>query len=63
MMKNSNLIIFVSIDPDSGQWEPLAVDNVPDTIKDPEVLGNLVAGDMCKIGGDDLWYRAEKHHA
>lgn len=62
-MKIDRLIIFTSLDPDSGEWVPLAPDKVPETIKNSDVMGNLVAGSICQIEGESVWYRAEKHHA
>jgi len=52
----ARLIIFVSVDGDDP-WHPIKNDEVPTWLKDPDVIGRLVSGDMCSNGAS--WYRAE----
>ena len=53
------LVVFSSPDPDGGNWTPVAPKDVPDAIKDPDVMGSLVAGEIGKIVDGELWYRVE----
>lgn len=62
-MKKSMLVVFSSPDPDNGRWSLVNPEDVPDAIKDPDVMGNLVAGDIAKPTDGELWYRAEKADA
>lgn len=57
----ANLIMFRSLDPESGNWEPIKRDDVPDWVKDdPEVVKHLINGWIAhndNLGG--YHYRAE----
>lgn len=55
----ANLVIYRSLTGEAP-WTPLMRDEVPDKIKEPDVLGNLLNGNMARLDGDQYWYRAEK---
>lgn len=59
-MKTANLVILRS--PDLKAWEPVLPKNVPEWVKDPEVIGHLVTGHMVQDGNEEVgyWYRAEE---
>ena len=61
-MPEARLVILMALDPDKGPWQPVPPERVPDWIKDdPEVVANLVGGDMAKNRDGGLcWFRAEK---
>ena len=46
---------------DTVQWLPVFPGDVPEFLKEPEVMGQLVKGYMAKAPQDDIWYRAERH--
>jgi hypothetical protein len=57
------LIILMSAD-GNEPWYPVLPDAVPDWIKnDPDVLANLVNGEMAKQADGLCWYRATKINA
>ena len=61
--KQGHLIIYVSPSY-KGPWDPLKPEDVPEWIKDQDILGELVAGQMCSDPKKDgKWYRAEKLQA
>jgi len=43
-----------------GPWVEIPPEEHPKYIKDPDVMGKLVAGYMCQAPGSALWYRAER---
>lgn len=54
------LVIFRS-DTDDGPWTALRAGDVPDWLKnDPEVVGKMRSGYMCRNGDTGPWYRAER---
>lgn len=56
------VIVILSCDDSNAppeQWEPVLPDMVPAELKDPDVMGLLVAGEMCQLGVGP-WYRAVK---
>ena len=58
--KLDHLIVFSAAD-QAGPWTPVPITEVPDWVKDPDVMGYLVAGETVTdpaIG--PLWFRAEK---
>jgi len=63
MTKQAQLVIYQS---ESGRdgWKPVLPEAVPAWVKDPDVMGRLVAGEMCmdpKCGDKgSAWYRAEQ---
>jgi hypothetical protein len=65
-MKQANLIIYVSND-GGANWTALALTDVPDWLKDPDVMRKLIEGEMAQQRPDGLvlpddvrpWYRAE----
>lgn len=61
-MSQANLIIFESPN-GRDNWKPLPPDQVPEWVKNPDILGQLVAGEICMDAaiGDkgSPWYRAE----
>lgn len=60
-MTEGILIIYVSPN-GRDEWKPVLPVDVPGWLKDPDTLGELVAGEMaCKADEDPpLWYRAER---
>lgn len=62
-MKQENIAIMRSENGRDG-WVPVPPAEVPDWLKEPDVMGNLVAGNMaCKNDEGDkgsAWYRAER---
>jgi hypothetical protein len=61
--KNAMLVVFSSGNPDEGGWSLVKPEDVPDSIKEPDVMGCLVAGELAKPIDGDLWYRAEEADA
>ncbi len=62
-MSQARLVIYRS-PTGRDNWEPVNQSEVPDWVKEPRVMGRLVAGEMCcdtQIGdkGSD-WYMARK---
>lgn len=60
-MTEGVLIIYVS--PNGREnWQPVLPQDVPEWLKDPDILGELVSGEMaCKADEEiPVWYRAEK---
>ena len=59
--KEGTLIILMALDPDKGPWQPVLPENVPAWIKDdPDVLANLVHGEMAKERDGIMWWRCER---
>lgn len=62
-MTEANLIIYCSIN-GRDVWAPVLPAEVPEWVKDPDIMGRLVAGEMCSDVAEgvtgSLWYRAEK---
>ena len=58
--KLAPLVVYASRD--GVDWGVVHPDQVPEFLKDPETMGQLVKGNMAKGPGDDVWYRAEKFH-
>jgi len=60
-MKSDTLIIYTS---ENGRdpWAAVLPDTVPEWLKRPDIVGRLVAGQMCmdprSVSGTD-WFRAE----
>lgn len=45
----------------ANEWELVPPEDVPDFVKDPEVMGRLlVDGEVAKLPDGDYWYRAVK---
>lgn len=62
-LQQGTLVIFMAADPITrdSQWHMVPVDKVPDWIKDdPDVLANLVNGEMAKQADGLTWWRAER---
>jgi len=60
-VKQAMLIIYVSPNGRDG-WKPLLSDAVPEWVKAPDIMGRLVAGEMCMdaaqgTSGSD-WFKA-----
>lgn len=55
------LVIFSSETGDDG-WETVQPADVPDWLKDYDVIGWLVAGEMCRNDDseDSRWFKAER---
>jgi hypothetical protein len=59
-MTTGNLVIFVSQD-NGVTWKPVKPGDVPAWARHPDVVGQMVAGDMCQdLKKGPEWYRAEK---
>lgn len=60
-MTEGVLIIYVSPN-GRDNWQPVLPADVPEWLKAPDILGELVAGEMaCKADEEPpVWYRAEK---
>ena len=61
-MKQANLVILCS--EDGKIWHPLKPDEVPAWVKEPAIVGRMVAGEMCMDPRQEPkgspWYRAEQ---
>ena len=53
--KQAMLVIMVS-DDEKGPFKPVRPEDVPDWVKDPDVLGRMVNGEMCRNEGP--WFLA-----
>ena len=62
-MKETELIIFESPN-GRDQWKPLLPKDVPEWVKDPEIISRMIDGEICmdaKIGDKGSpWYCAEQ---
>ena len=65
-MPDARLIILRSANGEDG-WTPVKPDDVPAWLKEPDVMGRLVAGEMAQgpvnvLLPDEMrpWFRAEK---
>ena len=60
-LKQAKLIVYRS---ENGRdnWEPVTADSLPAFVKNPDVMGRLVAGEQCMDAGEgargSAWYRA-----
>ena len=56
-----NLVILCTTDPDGAKqnWFLVPPENVPEALKDPEVMGNMEQGRLAQPPGSELFYRAE----
>ena len=60
-MKKAHCVIYRS---ENGRdnWEPVMFDSVPEWVKDPVVMGRLIAGEQCMDAGEgdtgSAWYKA-----
>lgn len=52
-------IVFVSTD-DGKTWTPCKPDQVPDWVKEPDVMANLLHGECAQQKNGLAWYRAER---
>lgn len=55
----ATLVIYRS-ETGEAPWTPVMSAEVPEEIKEPEVIGRMVDGDMCRVEGDQYWYIAAK---
>ena len=63
--KMAVMVVFRTLDPESGPWEPIKRDKVPSWIKDnPDVMSDLVDGFTIQNPQDDppYAYRGEKRN-
>lgn len=60
-LKQAMIVVFASEDGETG-WAPLRPEEVPAWVKDEDVLGNLLAGDIAQDPqtGDGRWFRAQR---
>lgn len=59
-MAEAMLVIFVSLDGEEP-WTVVPPNQVPEWLKDPDVMAELVAGSMAQNKEAPLaWYRAEE---
>ena len=60
-MKQIRLVIYRSVN-GRDNWEPVAADSLPEFVRNPDVMGRLVAGGQCMDAGEkprgSAWYRA-----
>lgn len=59
-MNLAMLIIYASPDGNTG-WTPVLPADVPDWVKDPDILANMIAGQACQnqsSASRTTWYRA-----
>lgn len=57
MEKVATLVVLHS--PDTEDWKPVMPAETPEWVKEPDVMGRLVAGDMAHREGEG-WYRVQK---
>lgn len=60
--KQDRLVIFTSSN-GRDPWVPLFQHQVPEWVKEPDVMGRLVAGEMCmdpRSSSATDWFRAER---
>lgn len=57
----TNVVILSTNDPDAEEqnWFLVKPKDVPEALKDPDTLGNMLAGIIAQPPDSDLWYRAE----
>jgi hypothetical protein len=58
-MAEAMLVILMSADGEEP-WYPVLPEKVPEWLKHPDVMANLVHGEMAQQAGGLTWYRAEK---
>lgn len=64
--ERTGLLIILRSEDDGETWFPVEPALVPDWLKEPDVMGRMVAGDMVQQKSTILsatvlpWYRAEK---
>ncbi len=61
-MNLAMLIIYASPDGNTG-WIPVLPADVPDWVKDPDILGKMIAGQMCQNPNSvsrTTWYQAKR---
>ncbi|NIB43808.1 hypothetical protein HBA55_29670 [Pseudomaricurvus alkylphenolicus] len=58
--KAAKAVFFVS--GDGEHWELLKPADVPDGLKDHDVMGYLMAGEIIEIEGTSTFYRVEQIH-
>ena len=56
-----NMVILKTLDPDAEEqnWILVKKEDLPDHLKEADVMGNLVLGMLAKPPGSEWWYRAE----
>ena len=59
-LKLGRLVVLKAENPEDPEgWSAVMSDDVPETIKDPEVMGRMRAGEIAQIEGDANHYRVE----
>lgn len=59
-IKQAVCIVYVSTD-DGKTWAPVKPEAVPEWVKNPDVMANLIHGEMAQDKTAPLaWYRAER---
>ena len=62
MLNQANLIILAAVEPDAPEdgWFPLQPDSVPKALRDPDIIGEMLRGNICQIPGSDYWFRCHQ---
>lgn len=55
--KTAQAVIFLSVDLES--WEPIKPHKVPTELRDRDVMGHLIAGEIVCLSEEGPYYRAE----
>ena len=58
MTLKTRRMIVLRTDDLEGQWQPVLPPEVPEILKDPEMMGSLVDGNVAELS-DGYFYRAE----
>ncbi len=62
MTKQATLVIYASSNGRDG-WKPVLPGDVPAWVKEPRIIGALIAGEMCmdpKASSGSTWFRGER---
>ena len=57
--KTASAVFFMSLDGET--WEPMRPKDVPEGLKDKDVLGYMMAGEIME-SQDNVFYRVERVH-
>ena len=52
------IVIGCSLEPCVLPWTMLSPLQTPSTLKNPDVLGRMLSGEIVQVGAGPLWYRA-----
>lgn len=54
---SANVAIVCTEKPEENKWDPILPKDVPEALKHPEIMGQLVDGHMVQIPGDSRFFR------